>query len=138
MVDRRSGEGQTASNGVGVRLRDLAPVPGGRPLERLDRSGLVDVDDGIELVGETRSEVVVLPLGVRALDDADGPLQASRAEGRHGLRGVGEPHQELLRADLVEDLLDAAGQGRPHPLALRPPSPVVCRGHRAPHRRSSG
>ena len=27
------------------------------------------------------------------------------------MRGVGEPHQELLRADLVQDLLDAAGQG---------------------------
>jgi len=50
---------------------------------------------------------------------------------RRGLGGIGELQQELLCADLVEDLLDAAGQGRPHPLALRPPSPVVRRRHRA-------
>src|SRR5207248_8457883 len=83
MFDRRSYV-EGGSNGVGVRLRGVAPVPGGRPLERLQRPGFVNVDDGVELVGETCSEEVALPLRVRAVDDADGPLQAGGAQRRRG------------------------------------------------------
>src|SRR5436190_23057227 len=123
-----------ASHGVGIGLGDLAPLPGGRPLERLHPPRLVDVDDQVELVCKTCPEEVALPLRLRAIDDADGPLQAGRAKRIRGPRSGCEPQQELLVTDLVEDLLDAARQGRPHPLALcwtppsrPPPSPCPYR-----------
>jgi hypothetical protein len=43
---------------------------------------VVDVDDGIELVGEPSLEVVALELGLRPVDDADGPLEAGAAADR--------------------------------------------------------
>jgi hypothetical protein len=48
--------------------RVAAALPGGRPLERLQRTRLVDVNDSVELARETRLEIVT---------DADAPRRAA-------------------------------------------------------------
>src|SRR2546430_16818421 len=83
----------TRSDGVRVRLRKLALLPTGRPLEGLHRPGFVDVDDGVELVRQPGPEVVALALRVRAVDDADGPLQAGGAGSPRRLWGRNARHQ---------------------------------------------
>src|SRR5262245_19776384 len=67
-------------DGEGLRLGDLARIPPGRPLERLDGPRLVDVHDGVELIGQQRVEVVARALGVGTVDDADGPFEAGSAQ----------------------------------------------------------
>src|SRR5438128_12497212 len=58
----------------GVCLRWLG-CPDLRTLERFHGAGAVDVDDGVELGGEPRLEVVRVPLRLRPVDDADGALE---------------------------------------------------------------
>jgi hypothetical protein len=58
-----------------IRLRRVATLPAGRALQRLDGARLVDVDHRVELVGQSRPEVVADALGLRPVDHADCPLQ---------------------------------------------------------------
>src|SRR5207249_11530757 len=63
-----------SSDPEGERFRRLAGHPPRRPLQRLNRPRLVDVEDRVELVRETRQEVVADPLGVGSVDHADRSL----------------------------------------------------------------
>src|SRR2546430_14838317 len=94
----------TRSDGVRVRLRKLALLPTGRPLEGLHRPGFVDVGDGVELVRQPGPEVVALALRVRAVDDADGPLQAGRAARLRPLGGADGRAQGLALPRVVGQL----------------------------------
>jgi hypothetical protein len=67
------------------------------------------VDHGVELVGHRDAEVVALPFRVRAVDDADRAFRARLAKHLGRLRDRREGQHELLVADLVEQLFDAAG-----------------------------
>src|SRR5207237_1430227 len=72
------------------------------PVERLDRAGAIEVDEGVELLGRPRLEVVAQSLGLRPVDDADRPLQARRGE-RGGERAIAAHRQgEAGDARLVE------------------------------------
>ena len=57
------------------RLGDLAGLPQRRPLERLDRPRLVEVQHEVELLGQPRVEVVAGPFGLRQIQDADRALE---------------------------------------------------------------
>jgi hypothetical protein len=59
-------------------------------LQRLEGASFVEVDHGVELVGNPRAEVVALPLGLRSVDDVDGPFQPRRTEHVGGIRRRGE------------------------------------------------
>ncbi len=52
----------------------------GRRVEGLHGGGLVEVDHGVELVGDLRVEVVTHPLGARAVDHPDRALEPRRGE----------------------------------------------------------
>src|SRR3954463_7707587 len=43
--------------------------------QRLQRRSFVDVEHGIELVGQTGAKIMARALGLRTIDDADGALQ---------------------------------------------------------------
>src|SRR3954470_1003973 len=91
----------------GVRLGRLR-CPDLRTLERLHGARAVDVDDGVELGGESRLEVVRVPLRLRPVDDADGPLQHRLAQLAQGLTGLAQGQEEARQRHFVEKLLDAS------------------------------
>src|SRR4051812_3928288 len=57
------------SNTPWVGVGELSGLPLARALQRLKRMRLVDVHDGVELVGDPRVEVVRDALGLGAVDD---------------------------------------------------------------------
>src|SRR5437762_282028 len=63
-----------------ISLRQLARFPLAGSLQRLDGTGYIYVDDGVELFRQTRFEVVAHALGFRQIDHADGALQALARE----------------------------------------------------------
>ena len=65
-------------------LGRLAAVPLGAALEWFHGVGVIEVDDGVELVDESGAEVVAVALGLGAVDHADGALEAGVAQ-----RGAG-------------------------------------------------
>jgi hypothetical protein len=69
-----------AEHRIRIRFWNIAQLPPGRALQWLDRACLVDMDHGIELVRHPSPEVVAGALGLRAIDDPDGPLEAGRAQ----------------------------------------------------------
>ena len=78
---------------------------------------VVEVDHGVELVGESRLEVVAVALGLGAVDHADRALEPGLAQrGSCGRCRSREP--EALDADVVEELLVAPGERRADALAL--------------------
>jgi hypothetical protein len=87
------------------------------------------VDDGVELAGEARLEVVARPLGLRSVDDPDRTLEQGPAQ-RVGRRAAGV-EQEAVLAGLVEEPLVAPRQGRADEPAFRRRVPGRGRGDRA-------
>src|SRR4051812_856835 len=73
-----------SSNAPRIGVGKLARLPPARALQRLERMRLVDVYDGVELVGDPRVEVVRDALGLGAGDDADRALKPAAP----GARGV--------------------------------------------------
>ena len=49
-------------------------------IHRLDRGGTIDVDHGIELLGQAGAEIVAVALRQRAIDHPDGALEPWLAE----------------------------------------------------------
>ena len=91
--------------------------------------------DGVELAVEPGREVVAGPLGLRAVDHTDRPLEPRFGQHGCGVR-VGHRHPEASRSeplvdDLVEQVLVALGQSRPHGASPRRLAPVRRRGHLA-------
>src|ERR1700694_5258872 len=126
-----AGRSPALSDRVRERLRHLAALPARRPLDRLNRPRVIDVNYDVELVCQASSEVMALPLGVGSIDDPDSALQARRAE-RFGGPGRGaERDRGCLFAGFVEELFDAATQCRPYPLSHRRRSPIVRGGDRS-------
>src|SRR5918992_4192351 len=72
--------GAHASHGERIRLRQLSLLPLARALERLHGLRLVDMDHGVELLGERRVEVVREALGLGPVDDADRALEPAAGE----------------------------------------------------------
>ena len=92
-------------------------------LEWFHRVRVIQVDDRVELVDESCSEVVAVALGLGAVDHADGALEARVAQRGAGGRGRSrEP--EAFDADVVEQLLVAPVERRSDPLALWCLAPV--------------
>src|ERR671918_1180865 len=92
--------GRRVSDSPGVRVRQLSLLPLARALERLDGVCLVDVDHGVELLRESRVEVVRDALGLGPVDDPDRPLRPPTAEPN----GIDEEARRLLQ---VEEALPA-------------------------------
>src|SRR5687768_13846118 len=65
----------TGSESGGVCLRHLRRPPAGGPFQRLDGGRDVVVQHRVELVRQGGAEVVARPLGLRAVDHADRPLE---------------------------------------------------------------
>src|SRR3982074_1757191 len=115
----------------GECFRRLADFPVRRGFERFDRLRLLEMEHHIELIRQTRLEVVALPLGFRAVDHADCALEARDAQlFRHRVVIV-PAEQEAGAQGGMEERLIAAGQGRTDPLALRRTSPIGGGRHRA-------
>src|SRR5438132_13221971 len=81
-------------------------------LERLERVGLVNVKDRVELLWQTRSKVMTETLGLRSVDHADGPLEAWSRQ-RPPYSRIREEQLELLDPDIVKESFVTAGQRRP-------------------------
>src|SRR4051812_38345698 len=98
--------------------------------KRIDAASDVDVDDGIELTGDYRHEVVTLRLRFRQVDDADRALQTSGAEHR-SQDGIARQKIEVARDRGVKNGRIASRLRRKQ--RLQPPltSPFVRGDHRA-------
>src|SRR5438552_856771 len=83
-VTRTSSSNATLLDRERIGLRHLARVPPRGALEGLDGARLVEVQHGVELLGQPRAEVVARALGVRTIDHADGPLEAGAAQAPRG------------------------------------------------------
>src|SRR5439155_5585954 len=103
------------------------------PLQGTYGLGLVEVEDGVELARQAGVEVMAGPLGLRAVDHADGALQTCAVP----LPAAAQGEEEARQARGVEHRLPAAGQRGTHALALRGPVPLRGRGHRAGVRREA-
>src|SRR5437879_9836791 len=68
-----------------VCLPGFAGIPLGGTLERLDGARLVEMKNGVELVGKSGFEVVTEALGFGPVNDADGALEARLAQVQGGL-----------------------------------------------------
>jgi hypothetical protein len=116
-----------------------------RPCARagVDGARRVVVIERVELPAHARPEVVALPLGARAVDDADGrsssgASSASRAASAAALPRSGTSSARPARPrHLVQRALDAPRERRVHAHALGRLAPVVRRRHRAGVRREA-
>src|SRR5208282_6051387 len=124
---------ERASEAGRVGLGRLAPVPQRGALERLDRSGAVEMDHGVELLAQAGGEVVAPPLGLRAVDHPDRPLKTWDAQwlSNRRLRRV---QPEGRTPTLVEEGLMAVRRGGSDPLAFGGAAPVAGRGDGAVER----
>src|SRR5689334_8691333 len=59
----------------GEDFRQLARLPFGGVLQRLDRPRLIKVEHGVELICQPRLEIVAHTLGFGTIDHSDRPLQ---------------------------------------------------------------
>src|ERR687898_2770020 len=104
------------SDGERVGLGQLAALPFARCLEGLERPRLVDMDDGIELIGEPGLEVVREAVRLGPVDDPDRALEPFSLD-------PGRLEQEMRRPGLVEQLLPALGEGGAGRTRFRSASP---------------
>src|SRR5207237_8121728 len=118
------------------RLLDLA-ADRGTALERLDRPRLVEVQHRVELIGESRMEVMARALGLGTINDSDRAFEPRLAQS-FGKRAVtAKIEHEARHVDLVKQRLVAAGKARPNALSLRGRVPIRRRGDRAMVRRKA-
>ena len=105
-------------------FRQLARLPFGGVLQRLDRPRLIKMEYRVELICQARLEIVAHTLGFGTIDHPDRPLEPSIAEGiAEGLvRLPGE--QERGGEDRMEQCFIAAGKSWPDPFALSRSSPI--------------
>src|SRR5439155_14110230 len=96
-----------------------------RTLERLDGAGAIDVHYGVELRRQTRLEVMRIAFRPRPVDDADSALEHRLPQLAERLAGVVQRKEEAGQRDVVEQLLDAAGERRAHVHPLGRAAPVV-------------
>ena len=62
-----------------VRLRKLARFPLFSGFERFDRARLVEMEYRVELIRQSRVEIMALPLGFGTVDHTDRPLEPRTA-----------------------------------------------------------
>src|SRR5438445_12652594 len=60
-------------------LRQFTFIPNTRALQRLDCARLVNVNDGVELLRQTRMKIMTQPLALRPIDHTNRALQARSA-----------------------------------------------------------
>jgi hypothetical protein len=112
-------------------FRDLACLPQRISFERLNRAGLVIVQDRIELLGQLRVEIVARSFGAREIDDADGALQQRLLKCKRGRPLASKGQQKIGNVRRVEERFIAAGQGRPNKFSFRGTVPSGRGRHRA-------
>lgn len=105
------------------RLGDFARRPHWRLLERLDGAGMIDVNDGVELLCEVGVKVVALPLRLRPIDDADRAFE-QRTVRSCANGAIVEFQQEPRNADAVEELFVASRKSWADGFALDRRAPV--------------
>src|SRR5215213_8745361 len=79
--------------------------------------------NGVELLGEARSEVVTHPFGLRSIDNPNRALEPRIAQGLSGL-SLSQQKKEPTYPRVVEQPLITASHRGPHSLALRRLIPV--------------
>src|SRR6202022_627892 len=99
-------------------LRHLSRFPFRRGFERFDCPRLIEMEHGVELVRQTRPEVVALALGVRTVNTADPPLEPAGAQVLCHRVALIPDEQEANALRGMEERLVAAGERRPHAFAL--------------------
>src|SRR5205814_3066865 len=102
----------------------LARLPQRVSLKRFERTRLVQVNDGVELLRQACIEVVTLSLRLRQIDDADGALKARPAQSTCGLPAIAQGEQKPRQSYVVKQSFIAARQARTHTLALRRLVPI--------------
>src|SRR2546421_11943627 len=90
----------------------FAGLPFGRALERLDRTGFVDVDHGVELVSQTSPKIVALALRSRAIYDANSTLEHLVAQAASQIFAGHDREHETLSSGFVKEPFAAAVEGR--------------------------
>src|SRR5215216_5460012 len=96
----------------------LPCLPTRGALQRLDRSRLVEMNDGIELLWQPRVEVVTLALRLRAVDDPDGALQPRLYEASDRRTVVSQGEQESRNSYLMKQSFITFRQRGPDAFAL--------------------
>src|SRR4051794_30280465 len=84
----------------------------------------------VELIRQSRVEVVTEPLALRLIDHSDRSLQKRSPQGLNWRAAIPQLDQEIrsnLPGNLVEERLIAAAQTWPHPLALDRVAPTGSR-----------
>src|SRR4051794_27403417 len=69
------------SHREGEGFRQLARLPFGGVLQRLERPGLIKMEYGVELICQPRLEIVAHTLGFGTVDHSDRPLELGITEG---------------------------------------------------------
>src|SRR6266540_6636081 len=80
------------SNTRGKCFRDFA-ARRRDALEWLHGARFVEMQHGIELIGQPRMEVVAHPFGLRPVDDANRPLESRFAQSLHGNAAAQSEHE---------------------------------------------
>src|SRR5215203_709454 len=94
--------------------RLVSRLPVRLAFERLDGRRLVEVEHSVELLCKLRVEVVAQPLGLRAVDDADGALQSRQAQKLARLSLLAQVDHKIPDARLVKERLVAAFERGAH------------------------
>ena len=95
-------EEQPESVSGGEGLWRFGVVPQCAAVERFERTGVVDVDHGIELVRQGRFEVMTHTFRARQVDHADGALQPPLSKSIDRLRAGPERQQKVPAAGGME------------------------------------
>src|SRR5438552_1518198 len=114
-----------------ISLRQLARFPLAGSLQRLHGAGFVYMNHRVELLRQTRLEVVTHALGFRQIDHTDGALQALARERLLHLAVRAREQYKFPQIGLVEKTLPASQQRGTHAFALGGPAPIAGCSHGA-------
>src|SRR6202163_1034613 len=106
------------------RLRKLARFPLFSGFQRFDRARLVEMEHRVELIRQSRVEIMALPLGFGTVDHTDRPLEPRHGQLLHHRVAVIQDEQEAVTPRGVEQRLVAARERRPNPFTFGRFAPI--------------
>src|SRR5687768_732881 len=86
-----------------IRLGHFVFPPYRGAFQRLDGTGLIEVDHRVKLLGKHSMEVVADPLGLWTINHTDRPFEQWLGQRRHGAVIVAQCQQELWDVDVMEE-----------------------------------
>ena len=117
-MNRAFGAAHTDSESARESFFHFAGFPLCRTLERFDRASVIEMQNSVELVGQSRMKIVTASLSFWPVNDTDCAFEPLFAQLRSDIRIVVQVQPEPREIDIVKKFLVTSAQSRTHFLAL--------------------